>query len=142
LLIKVRIFRFKTISIIIKKDRFQRSWTWFVPRSWNCRFPAHVSRIQSRVTRWLSEFSPIGWLFTLGSLKKQNIFRNSPHYWATFSIVKAVHQFRLKCIGLCFGRFFSQTHRVTLIQSARRKKFKSDICQNLNCNWRLVTDNH
>jgi hypothetical protein len=36
-------------------------------------------------------------------------YRNTPHFWATFSTVKVMPDFEKK-----FGRFFSQTHLVTL----------------------------
>jgi hypothetical protein len=68
----------------------------------------------SKVTRF-GYFSPIGWLFTLGSLfEKQN---TGPNYWATYFHSKSC-VFILTKPGLgCILGIFSQTHPVTLLLS-------------------------
>jgi hypothetical protein len=50
----------------------------------------------SRVTR-LGEFSPIGWLLTLGQC--------SPHFWVLFSTVKDVHIFYKNVFGYVLNSF-------------------------------------
>jgi hypothetical protein len=41
-------------------------------------------------------------------------YGNSPHFWATHELFSTVIIIFTKCIGLHFGRFFLQTHLVTL----------------------------
>jgi hypothetical protein len=56
------------------------------------------------VTR-LGEFSPIRWLFTLGSFLLN--YRSTPHIWAAFSRSSLCINFNKKWFGLHFGWFFT-----------------------------------
>jgi hypothetical protein len=42
-------------------------------------------------------------------------YKSSTHILGIFSAVKFIHKCLKKCVGLHFGRFFDQTHLVTLM---------------------------
>jgi hypothetical protein len=74
----------------------------------------------SRVTR-LGEFSPLGRLFSMGSFSSN---RSNPIFGPIFhhgkkSFIKVDE----KCAGLHFGRYFLQTHPVTLTLSDKEWRF-------------------
>jgi hypothetical protein len=60
----------------------------------------------------IGEFSPLGQLFSLGKIFKiTQVYRT---FWATFSHTEMLAKYGF---GNIFGRFFSQTHLVTLAAS-------------------------
>jgi hypothetical protein len=61
----------------------------------------------------LGDFSPIGQLFTLGGFLK--IAKEAQNFGLIFTAAKAMHKFWQEMGWAAFlGRFFSQTHLVTL----------------------------
>jgi hypothetical protein len=54
------------------------------------------------------------WVFFYIGQFSENDKKQSAFFEVLFSTVKVTHQFRQKCIGLHFVRFYSQTHLATL----------------------------
>jgi hypothetical protein len=71
----------------------------------------------------LGEFSPIWQLFTLGSvLKITEVMQILGYYFSRYQLFT---DFEKQLVGPHIGRFFLQTHRVTLIIGQRRAAVKN-----------------